>query len=84
VQIRVTQSGSHCVKEGQAVDSLTDLQRVLERTSRLMKMPSHKMQKTHSAIHRGNAVRMACRLGYMDRLRATGDGFDEFTTLGQG
>jgi hypothetical protein len=71
------------VKERRAVHSLTDLQGMLECKSCLVKIPPPEMQKTHPSMHHGNAVRMADRLRYLDRLRATGDGFDELPVLSQ-
>jgi len=71
------------VKEKRAVHSLTDLQGVLERKGCLMKIPSPEAQMTHPSIHRGNAERMADRLRYVDRLRASDYGFDKLSALCQ-
>ena len=71
------------MKERQAVHSLTNLQGVFECESCLVKIPSPEMQMTHPPIRHGNAVRMADRLRYLDRLRAPGDGFDELPALSQ-
>ena len=38
---------------------------------------------THASIRHGNAERMADRLSNVDRLRASGDGFDKFPALSQ-
>jgi hypothetical protein len=71
------------VKERRAVHSLTELQGVLECESCLVKIPPPEMQMTHPSIHHGNAVRMADRLRYLDRLRTAGDGFDKLPALSQ-
>jgi hypothetical protein len=71
------------VKERRAVHSLTDLQGVFECESCLMKIPPAEVQKTHPSIRHGNGIRMADRLRYVDRLRASGDGFDKLPALGQ-
>jgi hypothetical protein len=71
------------VKERHAVHSLTDLQGVLECESCLVKIPPPEMKMTHPSIHRGNTERMADRLRDVDRLRASGDGFDELPTFSQ-
>jgi hypothetical protein len=80
-RIGVAQSGTHCVKERRAVHSLTDLQGVLEFKSCLVKISPPEMKMTHPSIHRGNAVRMAYRLHYLDRLRASDYCFDELPAL---
>jgi hypothetical protein len=71
------------VKKRWAVHSLTDLQGALECESCLVKIPSPEMKMTHPSIRHGNAVRMAYRLRDVDRLRASGDGFDKLTALSQ-
>ena len=71
------------MKERRAVHSLTDLQGVLECKSCLVKIPPPEMQMTHPSIRHGNAVRMADRLRYLDRLRASDYGFDELPALCQ-
>ena len=71
------------MKERRAVHSLTDLQGVLECESCLVKIPPPEMQMTHPSIRHGNAVRMADRLRDVDRLCASGDGFDKLPALSQ-
>jgi hypothetical protein len=71
------------VKERRAVHFLTDLQGVFECKSCLAQISTPEMKMTHPSIRHGNAERMADRLRYADRLRASGDGFNEFPTLGQ-
>ena len=71
------------MKEKRAVHSPTDLQGVLECKSCLVKIPPPEVQKTHSSIRQGNAVRMADRISDVDGLCGSGDGFDELPALSQ-
>jgi hypothetical protein len=71
------------VKERRAVHSLTDLQGVFECKSCLAQISTPEMKMTHPSIRHGNAVRMADRLRYLDRLRASDYGFDKLPALSQ-
>ena len=63
--------------------SLTDLQGVLECKSRLVEIPPPEVQMTHPLIRHGNAIGMADRLRYLDRLCASDYGFDKLPALSQ-
>src|SRR5262245_22111906 len=82
-RIGVAQGRTHCMKERRVVHSLTDLQGVPECECCLVKIPPPEIQKSHPSIRHGNAIRMADRLRYVDRLCASGDGFDELSALSQ-
>ena len=56
---------------------------MIERKSSLVKISPPELQKTHPSIHQANAVRMADRLRYVDRLRASDYGFDKLAALSQ-